>query len=139
MKVEFPSVTVSAAAATFGIASAAVAVALHARKREREKREAANATNDFASPLAVVRGFLAAQDRRDLDLMCSFVDENVVYINEPHDESRHIRGISQFRAAFEGSPCIWAQDAKLEVLKEAQNGDTVFLSASTNFSSTASG
>ena len=124
MKLELPSIPPAAAA--FGVASAAVAMVLQSRKRERERRAAALEKNDFASPVSVVRGFLAAQDRRDLDLMCSFVDDNIVYINEPHDESRHIRGIAAFRAAFEGSPCIWAEDAKLEVLRQAQSGDTVF-------------
>ena len=63
----------------------------------------------------LVEAFLAAQDRRDLDSMCSMVAEDVTYINEPHEEARHIRSKTAFRKAFEGSPCIWAEEAKLEV------------------------
>jgi len=114
------------AAALFGVGSAGLAALLVSRKRERRRREEQSSKNDFASPLAVVRGFLAAQDERDLDLMCSFVAENIVYINEPHDATRHIKGIDAFRAAFEGSPCLWADDARLEVIREACAGDTVF-------------
>jgi len=43
------------------------------------------------------------------------VADDVVYINEPHESGRHITSKEGFRKAFEGSPCIWAEEAKLEV------------------------
>eukprot|EP00947_MAST-08B_sp_MAST-8B-sp1_P004136 g4136.t1 len=76
----------------------------------------------------IVEAFLAAQDARDLDLMCSLVSEDVVYVNEPHPAERDILGKLQFRRAFAASPCIWADDAKLEIkrISCAEGSDTVF-------------
>ena len=48
----------------------------------------------------VVRAFLHAQSKRDLDEMCSLIADNIVYINEPHPPERAIRGKEMFRAAF---------------------------------------
>lgn len=75
----------------------------------------------------VVEAFLKAQDKRDLDLMCSMVAEDITYINEPHEEKRHIRSKTMFRKAFQGSPCIWAEKAHLEVRRMSCDGDTVYL------------
>ena len=48
--------------------------------------------------------------------MCSLCDKDIVYLNEPFPESRQIRGVQEFREAFEMSPCIWAPEADLQVL-----------------------
>ena len=74
-----------------------------------------------AEPLRVVKAFFKAQDARDLSGMCSLVDNNILYINEPHPSSRHICGRHAFQAAFANSPCIWAEDARLEILNIAYN------------------
>ena len=75
----------------------------------------------------VVRRFLAAQDERDLDAMCSLVAKDVLYINEPHGEERHIRSRAEFREAFARSPCIWAEKANLQVLRLVSAGGVVFV------------
>lgn len=95
----------------------------------------ASSTTSVAPKLAarseterVVFEFLDAQSERDLDKMCALVDENIVYINEPHPEERAIRGRKMFREAFAESPCIWCEKADLKVLQSSyQGGDTVFV------------
>jgi len=77
----------------------------------------------------IVTEFLDAQSERDLDKMCSLVDDNLVYINEPHPPERAIRGKSMFREAFAASPCIWCDKANLQVLQMShqEGSDTVFV------------
>ena len=77
----------------------------------------------------VVTAFLDAQSERNLDKMCSLVDENLVYINEPHPPERAIRGKKMFREAFAASPCIWCEKANLQVLQMSHEpgSDTVFV------------
>lgn len=77
----------------------------------------------------VVTAFLDAQSERNLDKMCSLVDDNLVYINEPHPPERAIRGKKMFREAFAASPCIWCEKANLQVLQMSHEpgSDTVFV------------
>jgi len=83
--------------------------------------------------LTVVNRFLKAQDDRDLDAMCALVADDVTYINEPHPATRDITTKALFRRAFEGSPCIWAEDAKLKVLRCSCDGNTVYVERLDNF------
>jgi len=76
---------------------------------------------------AVVLKFLDAQSKRDLDLMCDLVTDDIVYINEPHPPCRTIKGRDMFRDVFACSPCIWCSEANLEVLFYSRSKDhTVF-------------
>jgi limonene-1,2-epoxide hydrolase len=77
----------------------------------------------------VVTAFLDAQSERNLDKMCALVDEEVVYINEPHPPERAIRGRKMFRDVFAESPCIWCEKANLQVLQLSHQpgSDTVFV------------
>ena len=77
----------------------------------------------------VVMGFLDAQSERNLDKMCDLVDDEIVYINEPHPPERAIRGKKMFRDAFAASPCIWCEKADLKVLQSSHvpGSDTVFV------------
>lgn len=77
----------------------------------------------------VVHEFLEAQSQRDLDKMCSLVDDDLVYINEPHPPERAIRSKKMFREAFAASPCIWCKEANLQVLQSSHvpGSDTVFV------------
>ena len=45
----------------------------------------------------VVLEFLESQSERNLEKMCSLVDDEIVYINEPHPIERAIRGKKMFR------------------------------------------
>ena len=75
----------------------------------------------------VALDFLHAQSLMDLDLMCSYVTDDIVYINEPFPEKRDIRGSKMFRDVFEGSPCIWGQEANLQIIQSCCRGSTVFV------------
>jgi len=77
----------------------------------------------------IVSDFLHAQSERNLDKMCDLVDEEIVYINEPHPPERAIRGKNMFREAFAASPCIWCEKADLKVLQMSYvpSSDTVFV------------
>lgn len=77
----------------------------------------------------IVQAFLDAQSERNLDKMCDLVDEELVYINEPHPPERAIRGKKMFREAFAASPCIWCEKADLKVLQMSHTpgSDTVFV------------
>lgn len=77
----------------------------------------------------VVLDFLDAQSERNLDKMCALVDENLVYINEPHPIERAIRGREMFREVFAASPCIWCENADLRVIQVSheRGSDTVFV------------
>lgn len=77
----------------------------------------------------VVTEFLDAQSERNLDKMCNLVDENILYVNEPHPPERAIRGRKMFREAFAASPCIWCEKANLQVLQMShqEGSDTVFV------------
>ncbi len=106
------------------LVTAGVAVGFAFRHREgKNEKEAV----DGQVALHAVRRFLKAQDDRDLEAICACVADDVVYINEPMDEKRWIKNKDQFRQAFAGSPCIWAEDAKLEVIQIAVVEDTVFV------------
>jgi limonene-1,2-epoxide hydrolase len=79
--------------------------------------------------VGTVTEFLDAQSQRNLEKMCALVDDDIVYINEPHPPERAIRGKKMFRDAFAASPCIWCEKANLQVLQMShqEGSDTVFV------------
>jgi limonene-1,2-epoxide hydrolase len=86
--------------------------------------------NKSTSPTyKTVMDFLHAQSIRDLNKMCDLVDDNIVYINEPHPPDRAIKGKARFREVFADSPCIWCEKANLQVLQSSyeEGSDTVFV------------
>lgn len=80
-------------------------------------REPSYMTKREQENLKIALDFLHSQDLMDLDLMCSYVCDDIVYVNEPFPKKRDICGKKMFREVFASSPCIWATEAKLEVLQ----------------------
>lgn len=56
-----------------------------------------------------------------------FID--IVYINEPFPPERYIIGRNNFREVFSTSPCIYGEDANLQLLQlvHEPGSDTVFV------------
>jgi limonene-1,2-epoxide hydrolase len=104
--------------ALLGVAYSSLVLSGASEAAAEERREHA---------LHIVLAFLEAQSARDLERMCALVTDDMQYINEPHPPERHITGRDMFREAFAQSPCIWCEEAKLELLHYACRGDTVFV------------
>ena len=68
----------------------------------------------------VVLEFLESQSERNLEKMCSLVDDEIVYINEPHPIERAIRGKKMFREVG------WLKILKFIFLKKKNNNNILF-------------
>lgn len=91
-------------------------------------KDPAFTTQDATSlELRLVKQFFAAQSARDLDQVCTFVAEDIVYINEPHPSNWAIHGKTQFRKAFASSVSMQCSQADLVIRHMAQKGDLVFV------------
>jgi len=62
-------------------------------------------------------------------LFFSFYFLDLVYINEPFPAERYIIGKNNFREVFSTSPCIYCDDANLQLLQlvHEPGSDTVFV------------